>query len=173
MHRFIQTLFTVFLSLLLCVPASGHNGPPFPLVVDQRVGPCIVSVWTDPDVGTGTFFVILQQPPNIAIPNDLKIEIVVQPASGRLPEASYPAQREDLRGQVQYKALVNFDAQETWRVRILLQSAQGSGETIATVEATPPGPGRWDLLLYLLPFLAIALLWLRAVIGRRGRSKRI
>ena len=40
-----------------------------------------------------------------------------------------------------------------WRART------GNAETIATVEATPPGYGRWDLLLYLVPFLAVGIVW--------------
>jgi hypothetical protein len=39
------------------------------------------------------------------------------------------------------------------------QSAQGNAETVATVEATPQGYGRWDLFMYLLPFLAAGILW--------------
>ena len=42
-------------------------------------------------------------------------------------------------------------------------------ETFATVEATPPGYGRWDLLLYLLPFLAIGVLWAVAMLRRIKR----
>jgi hypothetical protein len=39
------------------------------------------------------------------------------------------------------------------------------------VEVTPPGYGRWDLLIYLLPFAAVGALWLRALIKGRGRGK--
>lgn len=158
--------------LLLLVPtvALAHDGPPFPIIVDQRVGPAIISVWTDPDVGTGTFFVIVEAPPGGEIPSDLRVQLAVQPASGRLAEVSYPAQREFLQGQVQYKALVQFDAQEIWRVRVRLQSGQGSGEAVATVEATPPGYGRWDLLVYVSPFLAVGFLWLVAVLRKRTRK---
>jgi hypothetical protein len=49
---------------------------------------------------------------------------------------------------------------------VRLESAQGNGETVATVEATPPGYGRWDLLVYLLPFLAIGALWAVAMLRR-------
>src|ERR1700722_4620561 len=102
----------VAMLLLLCLvlPASAHNGPPFPIIEGRRVGPCIVALWTHPDVGIGTFFVILDAPPGGKIPDDLKLEIGVQPVSGRLKEVRYPMQREDLRGQVQYKTEVNFDA---------------------------------------------------------------
>jgi hypothetical protein len=70
---------------------------------------------------------------------------------------------------VQYRALVHFDAEELWRVRVRLLSAQGNAETIATVEATPPGYGRWDLLVYFLPFLAVGVLWAVAMIRKTKR----
>ncbi|HEV7680918.1 MAG TPA: hypothetical protein VGO68_02255 [Pyrinomonadaceae bacterium] len=160
--------FTLLL-LLISGSVSGHDGPPFPIIVDQKAGPCMISLWADPDVGTGTFFVLVNAPPGGAIPSDLKIDVGAQPASGRLAEAFYSAARENLSGQVQYKALVPLDAQESWRIRVHLQSAQGSGEAIAAVEATPPGLGRWDLLVYLLPFLAVGLLWFIAVVRKRSR----
>ena len=77
--------------------------------------------------------------------------------------------QENLQQQVQYKAQVHFDTQELWRVRVRLESAQGTAETVATVEATPPGYGRWDLLVYLLPFVAVGLLWSIAMIRRTRR----
>jgi len=151
--------------------ASAHNGPPYALMVDQKVGQLNVSVWTDPDVGTGTFFVILEPPAGVSIPSDLRVEVAVQPTSGRLNETIYQAVRENLRGQIEYKALVSFDKQEYWRVRILLHSSLANGELSGTVEATPPGLGRWDLLIYLFPFLAVGFLWLLAVKRRRFRSQ--
>jgi hypothetical protein len=160
-----------FALLLIPVSANAHDGPPFPIIVDQNVGPCVISVWTDPDVGTGTFFVIVNPLPGGEVPSDLKVQVSVEPVSGRLKEVSYPAERENLRGQVQYKALVAFDAQENWRVRVQLSSAKGSGAATATVEATPPGLGRWDLLLYLAPFLAVGFLWALAVLRRRSRKQ--
>jgi hypothetical protein len=164
------TLASVFLVLFFFSFAAAHDGPPFAIVVDQPVGPCIISVWTDPDIGEGSFFVITQPPPNASIPNDLTVQISVQPTSGRLQEATYTAVREDLSGQVQYKAMVKFDVQEMWRVRITLQSVQGTGEAVAFVEPTPEGLGRWDLLIYLLPFLGIGFLWLRAFLKTRQDS---
>jgi hypothetical protein len=142
-----------------------HEGPPFPLFVDQKVDRYVVSLWTDPDVGDALFFVIVNGQP----PPDLQVQIGVQPASGRLPEAFYPAERESVSGQVQYRTLVHFDAEELWRVRVRLLSAAGNAETIASVEATPPGYGRWDLLVYLLPFLAVGVLWAIAMIRKIKR----
>jgi hypothetical protein len=168
----ISACLTFVLGLLS--PAHAHNGPPFPIIENQKVGPCIISLWTHPDVGTGTFFVLIDPPPGSKIPNDLKIGIGIQPESGRLPEVVYSATREDNRGQVEYKALTEFDRDEFWRVRLVLESSQGNGEAMSRVEATPPGFGRWDLLLYLLPFLAVGFLWFQGMRRtRRNRARKL
>jgi hypothetical protein len=152
--------------LLLFAPlaARAHDGPPIPLLVDQQIGSYTVSVWGDPDVGDGTFFIILN---TASLPDDLKFQIGVQPNSGRLTEVMYSTERENLRDQVQFKCVVKFDAQELWRVRVVMQSGKGTGETFFTVEPTPPGYGRWDLLIYFVPFLAVGVLWVVAIIRRR------
>ena len=155
--------------LMWPAPASAHNGPPFPIIENQKVGPCIVALWTHPDVGTGAFYVFVEPAPGGAIPNDLKIRIGVEPVTGRLPETFYEAQRVKSRGQVQYNAQAAFDRQELWRVRLVVQSSQGGGEATAQVEVTPPGFGRWDLLFFLLPFLFVAFLWFRGVSRARRR----
>lgn len=154
----------LFIVFAFARTVTAHEGPPFPLFVDQKVDRYVVSVWTDPDVGTALFFVIVN---GQELPKDLHVQIGVQPVSGRLAEVFYPAERENVQGRVQFKSQVQFDAQEFWRVRVQLQSAQsGNAETVATVEATPPGYGRWDLLIYLVPFLAVGLLWAIAMIRK-------
>lgn len=159
-------------AMLACgARTRAHNGPPFPIIVDQQVGPCIVSLWTHPDVGTGTFFVLVDAPAGATIPGDLKIDLGIQPVSKRLAEVIYPTRRENLRGQVEFKTEVNFDKQEFWIARLILQSSQGGGESSANVEATPAGFGRWDLLLYLLPFLGVGFLWFKAVTTKRNYRK--
>jgi hypothetical protein len=152
--------------------ASAHEGPPYPILVDKKVGPCLVSVWADPDVGIGTFFIILDPPKGGTLPQDVTVEIDVRPVSGRLAEARYQAQRENLRDRLQFKAEVPFDAQERWLTRIRLKSSQGGGEEAVEVEVTPPGYGRWDLLWYLSPFLAVGFLWLKAFLRGRSRKKK-
>ena len=166
--RYALSLVLIF----LCVHAiDGHEGPPYPLFVDQPVGPYVVSVWTDPDVGDALFFVIVS--PTAQLPTDLRVQIGVQPVSGRLSEVFYSGERENVQGQVQYRAQVHFDAEEMWRVRVRLESAQGNAETVATVEATPPGYGRWDLLVYLLPFLGVGVLWAIAMVRKLKRRTEI
>lgn len=164
--------FGLGLALLLCwVPLTrAHTGPPVPLLVKHLVGPYVVSVWADPEVGTGTLLIGLEPSPGGALASDITVQVGVQPVSGRLAEARYPARRQEARGRVQYRADIPFDAQELWRVRIIVHSALGSGEATVHVEATPPGLGHWDVLLYLLPFLAVGCLWLQ-VLYRRKRHR--
>lgn len=158
------------LVVVLCCAkfTTAHEGPPFPLFIERKVDQYVISVWTDPDVGEALFFVIVHEP--VELPPDLRVQIGVQPVSGRLPEAVYSTERENLQGQVQYRAEVHFDAQELWRVRVRLESAQGTAETLATVEATPPGYGRWDLFVYLLPFLGVGVLWAIAMVRKLKRK---
>ncbi len=161
------------LVIAFCRSAWAHNGPPFPIIENRKLGPYTVAVWTHPDVGTGTFFVLVDPPTGGKIPGDLKVAIGVQPVSGRLPEKLYIAQRGDSRGTPQYNAAVDFDRQEFWKVHVLLQSAAGGGETYSQVEATPVGFGRWDLLFYLSPFALVVVLWFRGMSRvRRLRNKR-
>jgi len=171
--RKISVGLLVALALSLPVPASAHNGPPFPIIENQKVGPCVVALWTHPDVGNGAFYVFVEPAPGGSIPNDLKITIGVQPVTQRLPETLYEAHRVKSRGQIQYNALAAFDRQELWRVHLVVQSSQGSGEATAQVEVTPPGFGRWDLLFFLLPFLLVAFLWFLGISRVRRRNAQL
>ncbi|HVF22422.1 MAG TPA: hypothetical protein VM941_05075 [Pyrinomonadaceae bacterium] len=163
--RHASLILTLLVVLMFVNTTRAHEGPPYPLFVDQLVGGYTVSVWTDPDVGDALFYVIFSEQ-HLSVPPDLRVQIGVQPVSGRLPEAFYTAERENLPKQIQYKAQVHFDAAEQWRVRLRLESASGNAETTAMVEATPPGYGRWDLLLYLVPFLAVGIVWGVAMVRR-------
>ncbi|HYO16841.1 MAG TPA: hypothetical protein VE685_26895 [Thermoanaerobaculia bacterium] len=162
------------LLVLLCAatPAWAHEGPPFPILVDQRVGPYVASVWTDPDIGTGTFFVVLEPPEGRSLPAGTKVRIGVQPVSRRLVEAVYDAAPQPVRFGERHYAEVPFDQGGTWRVRVLLDGPAGGGELRSEVEPTPDGTlGPIDLVIYALPFLAIGVLWLKAAL--RSRRPRV
>ena len=167
--RRVRYELPLILTLLFVRTIDAHEGPPYPLFVDQKVDPYVVSVWADPDVGEALFFVIVSTQQPGQLPSDLRVRVGVQPASGRLPEAVYAGERENVQGQVQYRTQVHFDREELWRVRVRLESAGGSAETVATVEATPPGYGRWDLLVYVLPFLGVGILWAVAMVRKLKR----
>jgi hypothetical protein len=155
--------------------ALAHIGPPYPIMENRKVGPMTVTVWSNPDVGSGSFFVIIDPPPGSTVPADMKVQVAVQPVTGRLPEKAYGAWREKLRDRVEFKTDIPFDKEETWRIRVLISSSQVSGEADTDVEVTPALLGRWDLLLFLLPFLGVGFLWFKAVrtkLARRRRTQR-
>jgi hypothetical protein len=173
MRTTLRKWLTVLALVATYNPAMiAHNGPPFPIIVDQRIGPCVISLWTHPDIGIGTFWAMVDPLPGGRIPEDLHIRIGIQPVNGRLHEVIYATQREALRGQVQYKVEAPFDRQEFVRARVLVESSQGTGQAASTVEVTPVGLGRWDLLLFGLPFLGVGFLWFRAMTVSRNRRKK-
>jgi hypothetical protein len=172
-----QTVWRICLAVALLVVcgstrAWAHLGPPYPIMQDRKIGPYTVSVWANPDTGIGSFFVVIDPPKGGTVPSDMKVQVAVRPASGRLAEQTYGAWREKLRDRVEYKADVPFDKEEEWRIRILLSSSAGGGETDTNVQVTPPGLGRWDLLLFALPFLGVGVLWFKAMATKRENRKR-
>lgn len=132
------------------------------------MGPFIVSVWADPDIGTGTFFVVLEPPDGQQLPDDVAVTVSVMPTSGRLTEETYQAEPQPVRYGARYLAEVAFDRGEMWRVRVTVESPSGGGEVTTEVEATPDGGiGPLGMVVFLLPFVAVGLLWLKAVLRKR------
>lgn len=166
-----RLICVVILVIAFAQNAAAHNGPPFPILEGRHVGPFTIALWAHPDLGTGTFFVLVDPPPGGTVPKDLKIQIAVQPATGRLPEAVYWAWVEDQKGQVEYKAEAQFDQQEVWKVRLMMNSSIGGGEATSEVIPTPAGYGRWDLLLFALPFMGVGFLWFKVTAKRRQLKK--
>ncbi|HEX3129915.1 MAG TPA: hypothetical protein VH394_21460 [Thermoanaerobaculia bacterium] len=151
--------------LLLLLPAClhAHAGPPFPIAVDRPVGPWTVSLWTDPDIGTGVVFVILEGPGQ---PGSVRVS--ARPVDGGLPEAVYTTERQGRPEDARYFTKVKFAHGGKWRLRATLE---GHGSVESEVEATPDGVlGPWELGLYLAPFLAAGFLWGKAVLRRRRTS---
>jgi hypothetical protein len=161
----------LFLAMLMAgLPAYAHIGPPFPIIENKKVGAVMISLWTHPDIGQGPFYVMIDPMPGATIPSDLKIKIGIQPESNRLPEIFYSADRDDTRNQVQYKALANFDRDEFYRVHLVIESAQGHGEAFSRVEATPTVMGRFGLVFFALPFVAVGGLWFWGVSKKRKQQ---
>jgi len=163
---------TLLLMALSAVPAWAHIGPPYPIMQNRKIGPLKIEVWSNPDVGVGSFFVVIDPPRGASVPSDIKVQVAVQPVSKRLPEAIYGAWREKLKDRVEFKTVAPFDKEEMWHVRVILASAAVSGETDTDVMVTPTLLGRWNLLLFLLPFLGVGFLWFKAVSVRRKSRKR-
>lgn len=168
--------YGVFLTLLCLLAfasptvAVAHEGPPFPIIVDHEVGPYLVSVWTDPDIGIGTFFVVFEPNPEVQnISKEIRsVEVGVEPVSGRLEEVLYPAETQRTRKGARYFAEVEFDQGEMWKVRVVIEGDDWSEELNSEVEATPDGSiGPIVILIYAFPFLLVGILWIRAIMVRR------
>lgn len=165
----IRKVAFLYILLLVPCPARAHEGPPFPILTDQHVGPYLVSVWTDPDIGIGTFFVVLEPVNGKDMPTPDRVQVSVVPVSGRLPVATYAAEPQEVRYGARYYAEVPFDQQDIWTVRILIDG-HSVDELTAEVESTPDGTiGPISLIIYLLPFLGIGFLWWKAFLKRRSR----
>lgn len=157
--------------LLLAQPLLAHEGPPFAILSDRPVGPYVVSVWSDPDIGIATFFVILEPKKGAPFEKPSAVRIGVQPVSGRLEEAVYDAEPQRVRYGARHYAEIPLDRGGMWRVRTVIESPAGGGELSTEVEATPDGTlGPIDLAIYLFPFLAVAFLWGKAAL-RRSRVR--
>ena len=164
-----QLLFCLVSCLLLCsisALAHDHHAPPARIITDEQVGPWTISVWAQQHMDTGKFFVKVRPSSGTTVPDDLKVEIGVQPANQNSPETFYAASREF--PDQQYAAEATFDTEKSWQIRVRLQSSRGVNETTTYIGASPSGSGQWQLLLYSLPFLSVGGLWLRVYRLRRG-----
>jgi hypothetical protein len=168
MRRAVPRLLAGLLALGLPAPAAAHDGPPFPIVVDAPMGADLVSVWTDPDIGGGTVFVVIDGPGRNGVRPPDAVHVAVQPVSGRLAEVVQPAEAQPVRRGARFYAEVPLDRGEWWAVRVTVDGPDGRGEVTAEVEATPDGSiGPIGLVVYAIPFMLVAALWIRVTLVRR------
>lgn len=158
----------IALGLFPASVASAHEGPPFPILMDEPAADYVVSVWADPDIGEATFYVIVESPEGEQ-PTELPdVSMWTEPVSGRLDRATYQATRQTLRSQLQFEARPYFDQRDVWAVGFEIAGPDGEPTTLrAEVESTPPGSGPWILAFYLLPFLLLGGMWVMAMARRR------
>lgn len=162
-----QAAFVCIVGLAVQSLALAHEGPPFPILMDEPVAGFLVSVWADPDIGDAEFFIVLESPQGGMPAAAPHVEMWVQPVDGRLNRVTWQASRKPLRGQMQFEATPFFDRRDKWDVGIRITPLDGPpDEVMVQVESTPPGYGAWDLLIYLFPFLFIAAFWGIAMLRR-------
>jgi hypothetical protein len=161
--------------LALAAMASGHAGPPFPIVSERDVGPYRVSIWTDPDAtddGTpgGQFWILLHPVHGTAARADSRVTVVARPLER--PGGEERAVAEPQGGEPsRYFARVVLDHEGPWRVEVLLEGPGGASSTSAEVSATYDlRPSLLELPILVLPFLLVGFLWLKALRVRRRRS---
>jgi hypothetical protein len=166
------TLVLVCFMAWLAWPGSAvaHVGAPYPVLLEEPVGPYSVSAMADPDVGRGTFFVMVETVVGEIAPADSLVTLWVRPEDGHLAESAYRAERQQTRYGERFVVEVPFDAKGAWQVRLVIEGTNGRGETAFPVQVTAAGLG-WSVTLgCLVPFAILGLLWLRGV--RRQRAAR-
>jgi hypothetical protein len=162
------------LAAALCIGApqgaSAHDGPPYPIVSDQAVGPYLISVWTDPDTtddGTagGQFWVTFGRDRHGAQPRDVNVTIAATPARGG-PWRSVDAVVTDTGSH--FGALV-LDHEGRFRIDVQVRGPRGDAEITADVDATYDlRPAPIVVALYAVPFVLAGALWIRILMRRRG-----
>lgn len=171
-----SVLLRTLLGLLLAGhsrPAAAHDGPPFPIVSDHVSGAYVIDVWTDPDStddGTagGQFWVVLDRAgtPGEPPPGTI-VTVSIRPRSREGPWRTGRAEAVDGRVSRQFATLV-MDHEGRFDVRVDVDGPLGRAEAAAWVDATYDlRPPPVMLVLYLMPFLAVGVLWMKLLIKRR------
>jgi len=167
-------------ALLLALVTQGHNGPPYPILVEAPAGAYWISVWTDPDVGVGRFWILSDVPSGVAAPAPSEVSVTVHPLRDPTAVSRHGAALDPKSRQRQWYVEVPFATEEQWMARFDFEGPAGKATISRSVNVTPPGFGLLDLLLYGAPFLAVAFIWWQAArrkrqieaaaAGRPGRS---
>lgn len=155
----------LFMALFLVWSPSGpvwaHLGAPYVVLPEQAAGPYTITVWADPDLGTGTFFIGVNRQGR-ALHAKTVVTVWAQPAGGNAAGRGFQATARANSNNENLVARVPFDAEGLWRIRLTLTGPAGDAEVRFNVQVTPPYPGALKVVLWLLPFLAVATLWFAA-----------
>lgn len=154
------------LVLLFCLllPARAHMGAPYVVLLDEPFGAYRVTVWSDPDVGEGTFYLVAMQGEKTAAPPPARLWVRASNEKAEL--GPFETRAEEWGRRPSQAARVPFDREGDWEVRL-----ESEGHTARfRVLVTPPGPPWLSWVLGLGPCLLLAALW--AWGARRARARR-
>lgn len=168
MRRWLLLWSVIAFWLVWPSTALAHVGAPYPVLLEEPVGPYVLSALADPDVGKGTFYILVTLAEGEPIPADTAVTVWVEPEDRHLAGADYSAERQQTRYGERFVAKVPFDAEGPWQVRLILEGTAGYGETSFLVQVTPSGTGWLATLACLLPFLVLGGLWLRGTLRQRS-----
>jgi hypothetical protein len=177
MTRRARILAAIIVALSLPAAAFAHSGPPYPAVSSQVVGRYTVQVWTDPDTtddqtAQGKFWVMLDAPKDVSLVDGrTHVDVTIAPTDR-------PGAPESLRADLQRKDPVTFYVvlpmhhEGPFAVHVAIDGPSGRGQLDCEVQATYDlRPARMLLLLYVMPFLLVALLWAKLLIARRRAAR--
>jgi hypothetical protein len=162
-------------AILMVTPAlQAHSGPPFPIVASGMSGAYEIAIWTDPDATDdptpgGQFWVVLKTRGRAAeVPAGTRVMVAIRPLDRAGAELTATAAPVDGLVGRQFAAL-RMDHEGPFAVRVAIDGplgrAQVTGQVDATYDLRPPP---FLFFVYLLPFVAIGLLWVKLLWRRRG-----
>jgi hypothetical protein len=160
-----------FILLLISFSSAfAHEGPPYPILIDQKVFENRLSIWADPDVGEGTFQFFLEDG-NLKELAFTAIEIRAVSPKGIEDKQTYQAKHSSDDKLV---AILPFSSEGLWTLSVILKRPDGNWEqVIVKVEVTPPGPSKLEFAIYTLPFLVAAFFWIKIFWYKHFRKKNI
>ena len=155
-----------------CQAVGAHSGPPYPIVSERAVGGYVISVWTDPDTtddgsAGGQFWVVLEAAAGKELPAATQVEVTIQALARN--SAPLSTRAAPVKGAVgnQFAALV-MDHEGPFSVNVTVSGPFGPAGLEGRVDATYDlRPSRGTVALYLLPFVAVGVLWVKALLRRR------
>ena len=168
MRRWGFSIWLVLVMLAWPVASQAHVGAPYPVLLEEAVGPYLVSALADPDVGKGTFYVLVTLVSGEPGPAGTTVTAWVEPEDGHQALSGHQAEREDTRYGERFVAEVPFDAEGPWQVQLAIEGPAGEGEVAFPVRVTPSGIGWLAMVACLLPFVVLGALWLRGSLRQRS-----
>jgi hypothetical protein len=177
MRRRAHTAALVAIACLLAPDsvAEAHSGPPFPIVSDRTIGAYRISIWTDPDTtedgrAAGQFWVVLDAADGTStIPAATQASVTIRPLDREGPARDGRAEPVDGRITRQFVALL-MDHEGPFGVRVTVDGPLGRATVDSQVDATYDlRPARGLIALYLMPFVLVGGLWVKALLRRRNK----
>ena len=164
--------------LLFAARPLAHSGPPYPAVSNQTAGAYTVAVWTDPDTtddgsAQGKFWITVHAATSRAALGDgTRVEVLVRPTDrpgGPESAAGAPVKNDPST----FYAALPMNHEGPFAVHVTIDGPLGRAGLDCEVQATYDlRPAPLLLLLYVTPFVAVALLWGKLLVARRRAAQR-
>jgi hypothetical protein len=177
-HGVSKTAAPLCLVLLLLGQAfvSAHSGPPFPVLSNRRSGAYDISIWTDPDATddrtpAGKFWIVLATGTGDQPPAGTRARVAIRALDRQGDVHEGPTEPVDGVIGRQFVALL-MDHEGPFAVTVTVDGPLGRTEVESRVDATYDlRPSRFELLVFMIPFVAVGGLWM-IVLRRRRQDRR-
>jgi hypothetical protein len=174
-HQLSVVSAALLVLVLALLPAISFANGGTIQVSNQRTGPYVITVFTDPTpirVGVVDVSVLLQREVGSEVVRDARVTVVAEPVGHHGRGGSYEATHERATNRLYYAADVQLPEEGRWKLTVQVAGEMGEGEVTFEVEASHGTLLDTPLLLALLaaPPALLLLWWLSRGTGKRARS---